>query len=303
MNLNVVVIISFLFLHLYLFGKIGLSDLNKIKVDFFDVGQGSSVLITTQNNCKVLVDTGKNLAFLNGFSKIYPIRNTKIDLLILTHTDYDHIGDFENVFEFFSPDFLLLNNSFKNSQKSKDLKLYSKKTNIVTAFAKKGDVFDLCGLRAYVLNPNLNISKYKNENEKSITILFELNNRTNLLVTGDLEKESKYLDLQFLKEKSQNKFNLYLASHHGSKTSSDHKFLSAYKPLLSFVQAGIDNSYGHPHPEIIKRICQYSQFIFNTQVNGFIRVSLPSYISEKTIERRKLTIETQKGQPMECELE
>lgn len=301
MDLNIVVFLSFLFLHLFVIAKVKPGDLNLVKAEFLDIGQGSSVLLTTKENCKVLIDTGKEMEFLKAYSKIYPVAYTDIDLLILTHSDYDHIGDFENVFKYFSPKFLILNGSFKNTQKSKILKLFSKKSSIFTIYAKKNDRFDICGLKGYVLNPDYRRKKYSNENEKSITILFELNYFTNLLITGDLEEESKYLNLTNLKKRSQNKINLYLASHHGSNTSSDMKFLKVFNPPISFVQAGVDNSYGHPHPEIIDRICDYSSFLFNTQVNGSIRVTLPSYKNERTQERPKLTIETQRGQPKVCE--
>jgi len=301
MDLNIVVFLSFFFLHLFVLAKVKPSSINLSKVDFFDVGQGSSVLISTKENCKILIDTGKKMEFLKAYSKTYPIALTGIDLLILTHSDYDHIGDFENVFNFFEPNFLMLNGSFKNSQKSRSLRLYTKKSSIFTIFAQKGEEFEICGLKGYVLSPDYRFNHYSNENEKSLTILFQLNNFTNLLITGDLERESKFLNLSDLKIRSQNKINLYLASHHGSNTSSDMQFLNAFNPTVSFIQAGINNPYSHPHAEIVNRICLISGSIFNTQVNGSIQVTLPSYIDEKIQRHPKLTIETQRGQPMVCE--
>ncbi len=84
-----------------------------------------------------------------------------------------------------------------------------------------------------------------------------------LLLTGDLQKEGEERTSQNLKKGYYNKkygitpatdYDILKVAHHGSKYSSDIAFLRVVRPELSLISCGRNNWYGHPHPELLKRL-------------------------------------------------
>lgn len=235
-------------------------------VTFLDVGQGDSSVIILPFGKTILIDTGG--LYLSRYNisknKTVPYLNSlgisKIDLLILTHGDYDHIGDTINLLNEIKVDEVLFNNDSFNDTENKIIKVLDKK-NI--RYSKNS--WDFKKIKdLYFLNTKM----YDNENDNSTVVYFTYENFS-FLFTGDASKEREedimenynIKDVSFLK-----------VGHHGSKTSTGSSFIKKINPKYSIISAGENNRYGHPNNEALKNLANSK--IYRTDLDGSIEIKL-----------------------------
>lgn len=96
--------------------------------------------------------------------------------------------------------------------------------------------------------------------------------RFKALFTGDIEGEGENELFVELKERGE-KYDVLKVAHHGSKNSTKEEFLEVISPKASVISCGKDNSYGHPHKELLKRLKLYTEKIFSTMEEGEIRLT------------------------------
>lgn len=288
--------ISILFLILFIFFRLILIYKNSIKetfleITFFDVGQGDSILIKTDNKETFLIDSGRDNSVIYKLEKFLPLFAKNIDYIIATHPDTDHIFGFLSVLSKYKIKNILINDYQKNNDILTELEQKIKKEIDI----EKADKIEAnCGDKIkfknnndsiiYVLSPindNLSINE---SNDNSIVLLFIYNNFS-FLFTGDISKEIEdklFLNIEncfnkedslLIKEKIKN-LTVLKVSHHGSKTSSSEGFLKKIKPEYSIISAGKNNSYGHPTKETLDILNKYSKNILSTIENGDITFSI-----------------------------
>lgn len=247
---------------------------SSLYVYYLDVGQGDSSLIITPHLKEViLIDTGGKLSFdtkLEG-DKSYVSEGTlsllrslginKIDYLILTHGDYDHMGD-----AIYLVNNIKINKVIFNCGEYNDLEkelmevLEQEKINYYTCINE----LDINKNKIYFLNSDI----YDNENDNSNVIYFNFYNN-NFLFMGDagIDKEKYILDNYNLEN-----IDFFKVGHHGSKTSSSKEFVNMINPKYSFVSVGRNNRYGHPNEEVLD-ILRDSK-IYRTDENGTIKLQI-----------------------------
>ena len=238
------------------------------EITMIDVGQGDSILIKLKNNKgNILIDTGGEL--IDGKPK-YDIANNitipylksegidHLDYLILTHGDYDHAGMAINLIKNFKINNLVLNKG-NNSLENKIIKSFNK--NIINI---SSGTIKINNINLIFLN-DLNAH---NENDDSLIIYTNIENK-NILLMGDASKESeKYL----LNTYNLPKMDILKVGHHGSDTSSSKKFIQTVSPNISLISAGKNNIYGHPHQITLKNL--KNSKIFTTKNDGAIKINL-----------------------------
>lgn len=247
---------------------------SSLYVYYLDVGQGDSSLIITPHLKEViLIDTGGKLSFdtkLEG-DKSYVSEGTlsllrslginKIDYLILTHGDYDHMGD-----AIYLVNNIKINKVIFNCGEYNDLEkelmevLEQEKINYYTCINE----LDINKNKIYFLNSDI----YDNENDNSNVTYFNFYNN-NFLFMGDagIDKEKYILDNYNLEN-----IDFFKVGHHGSKTSSSKEFVNMINPKYSFVSVGRNNRYGHPNEEVLD-ILRDSK-IYRTDENGTIKLQI-----------------------------
>ena len=231
-------------------------------VTFLDVGQGDSSVIILPFGKTILIDTGG--LYLSGYNisknKTVPYLNSlgisKIDLLILTHGDYDHIGDAINLLNEIKVDEVLFNNDSFNDNENKIIKVLDKK-NI--KYSKNS--WDLKKIEdLYFLNTKM----YDNENDNSNVIYTELNGyKFMFMADAGIDKEKDILDKYNISG-----IDILKIGHHGSKTSSSKYFINEIKPKYSIISVGENNRYGHPNNEVLKNLANSK--IYRTDLDGSI---------------------------------
>ncbi len=245
------------------------------KESFFialDVGQGDSGLLYN-NNESILIDTGglyyKDISH-ETINMLKSLGIRKLNTLILTHGDYDHMGESVNLVNNFKVEKVIFNCGPYNDLEKALIKVLDKKKIKYYSCINELNIDDK---KLYFLQTK----EYDNENDNSNVIYTELNGYK-LLFTGDAsittEKEilSKYNlpDIDVLK-----------VGHHGSRTSSSIEFIDEINPKYSIISVGKNNRYGHPNKEVLENL--NNSKIYRTDEDGSIMFK---------IKNNKLNVET-----------
>ena len=245
---------------------------NSINVYYLDVSQGDSSLIAYKNR-NILIDTGgiKDRTVSNGTIKLLnSLGYAKIDYLILTHGDYDHMGDTLNVIENIKVKKVIFNCGEYNDLEKDLIKTLNKKK--IKYFSCINEI----KLDKYSFK-FLNTGTYDNENDSSSVIYSELNSYK-FMFMGDASTER---EKDILEKYRINNIDFIKVGHHGSKTSSDKKFIDEIKPKYSIISVGKNNRYGHPNKEVLNKLDDSK--IYRTDQDGSIMFK---------IKNNKLKIET-----------
>ncbi|ANU24479.1 MBL fold metallo-hydrolase [Planococcus donghaensis] len=239
------------------------NDKEVMHVHYIDVGQGDSTLIEVEG-FSLLIDAGnwKSTEVID-YLKQQEIKN--IDIVVGTHPDADHIGQLAQVIgEFDVGEVWMSGNSSSSATFINALQaIEASGTEYVEP--RTGDVFDVGSLQIEVLHPS-EISGATNEESVSLKMTY---GEIEFIFTGDagVREEQEMIDSSI----DLNAEILHLG-HHGSNTSTSLAFLKAVTPEIAIYSAGADNSYGHPHAEVIAAVENAGAEVYGTDVNGTIVV-------------------------------
>ena len=230
------------------------------EVHFLDVGQGDSTLIRIKNK-NILIDTGGNINFNISKNVLIPYFRSsgvkKIDYLILTHGDYDHMGEAINLVENFKVEKVIFNCGPYNDLENELIEVLDKKKIKYYSYIKE---LNIDNNKLHFLQTK----EYDNENENSNVIYMELNGYK-FMFMGDagVEKEKDILE-----KYNVSKIDVLKIGHHGSKTSSDKNFIDEMNPKYSVISVGKNNRYGHPNKEVLNNLDNSK--IYRTDQDGSI---------------------------------
>ncbi len=239
-----------------------------LTVAFLDIGQGDSIFIQSPAGRQVLIDGGVDRDVLAQLARVMPFFDRSIDVMIATHPDKDHIGGLPYVFEQYDID-MVLDPGLEADTEGYDFyaDMRDQEKDVIYREARRGQVIDLGG-GAYlrILYPDKDMDGAEDTNSASIVTQL-IYGETEVMLTGDApdETESYLVSID-----SHLKSDILKAGHHGSKTSTSQEFLDAVDPDYTIISAGKDNSYGHPHKEVIDRLVAASTTILETFEEGTI---------------------------------
>jgi competence protein ComEC len=246
----------------------------RLHVAFLDVGQGDAVLITTPDGRQVLVDGGPSpVALTYALGKEMPFWDRSMDLIVLTHSDADHITGLQEVLERFHVD-----NWLENGYPDDDI-VYAKcqsllnNAGVARHIALAGDRYDLGqGLTLEVLHPPRDRMPGADASANDTSIVVRLQwNEASVLLTGDIEAKAESLLLQSGTSLAS---DLLKVAHHGSNGSSTVEFLQAVSPSYAVISAGSENRFGHPHQDVLERLTALEQVqVLRTDQHGTIELS------------------------------
>ncbi|WP_107926933.1 MBL fold metallo-hydrolase [Lysinibacillus parviboronicapiens] len=234
-------------------------------VHFIDVGQGDSILIESPNGKTMLVDGGVKGAGQHIVSYLHELGVKKLDIVVATHPDADHIGGLIPVLNSIDIEQFYDSGKIHTSQTFEDMLTLIDTKNIPYNVPKTGDHIMLDEkIDVTVLNANETAS---DNNDASIVLKLTYGD-ISFLLTGDagvaLEKEMLAQDV---------KATVLKAGHHGSNTSSSQSFIQAVHPEVTILSYGKDNKYGHPHVEVVERLQAIGSKIYATAETGSVIVS------------------------------
>lgn len=238
---------------------------SKLTVSFIDVGQGDSIFIQAPSGKTMLIDAGTPEMGSKVVDYIKSQGINKIDIIIATHPHSDHIGGLPAVIKNFEIGKIYAPKvthttktyeNFLNAVKDKGLKIIA---------AKAGMDLDLGeGITAKMLAPNS--EEYNNLNNYSVVVKVTYKNNS-FLFTGDAEEESEQ---EMLAKGYDLKADVLKVGHHGSNTSTTPAFLKAVNPKYAVISVGKNNTYGHPHKEVMERLKSLNITVYRTDECGTV---------------------------------
>ena len=275
-----IIILYYLFIYLFLYNKRNIYILiiliihkfypyinSNLEVTYLDVGQGDSTFIKfPHNQSNILIDTGGlvNSDYYVTISKTIPYLKskgiTKIDCLILTHGDYDHMGETINLINNFKVSNVIFNcGNYNSLEKELILALNNKKINYVSCIKK------------LKINKTsfqfLNTREYNNENDDSNVIYFEYYYKFLFMGDAGTKKENDIIEKYNL-----NNIDFIKIGHHGSNTSSSKEFINEINPKYSLISVGKNNKYGHPNQSVLDTL--KNSKIYRTDEDGSIEIKV-----------------------------
>lgn len=243
-------------------------------VTFLNVGQGDSILITTPGKKNILIDGGSIpkewSTFDAGKMVVVPYLRKKgikkLDLVVATHPDIDHIGGLISVLENIHVSAFLDSGTISTTQTYEQLLKLVKKKNIKYKITEQGTLEIDPPIKFDILSPISNT--FSNDpNNNSIVIRLEYG-KISFLFTADIGELAETLYVKKYGERL--KSTVLKVPHHGGTNSSSIPFLNCVMPEVSIISCGRYNPFGHPSGEILKRIERMNTSIYRTDKNGTI---------------------------------
>lgn len=237
-----------------------------------DVGQGDSLFIVTPSGKQILVDGGPDLSTLSHLSTLMPFTDRTIDLVVLTHSDADHITALPEVLRRYDVETILLSGSLGHSGRVDALlaALQAADTQVLIANPAEDLVLgDGVVLDVVWPTPEAVSQSTLSKNNLSVVVRV-LYKEHQILLTGDIEKRAEDA---ILATGAEVRADVLKVAHHGSKTSTSTGFLLAVQPELAIISVGKDNQYGHPSAQVIDRLRYFDIPIKTTAELGVVSLS------------------------------
>lgn len=244
-----------------------------VEVVFLDIGQGDSILIKTKYHQNILIDAGPDAKVLDRLGRNLSFAGNKLDLVIATHPDADHVAGLVDVVKRYQVDLVLEPGIVHRTGVYQVLEDIIARQKIPQRWVESRQRYDLGdNLWLDILYPNVSFVGQELADTNSASIVAKLSDgEVDYLFTGDATTEveqqivgdyGSYLQSEVLK-----------VGHHGSHTSSSDLFLNIVKPAAAVIQSGRNNRYGHPAPLVLNRLKKRQIPVLRNDERGDIRMA------------------------------
>ncbi|MCA9380433.1 MBL fold metallo-hydrolase [Candidatus Dojkabacteria bacterium] len=231
-----------------------------------DVGQGDAFLLQTVDKKYVLIDGGPSSNLIDVMADYMPFWQNRLDLVIATHGDSDHIGGLVELSERYDIEAFIYNGESKNTLIFEELMKNISFDGVDISIAQSGEEIRVgCCMEIDILWPgSINI---EDSNDRSVSIIAKYQD-FEIYMAGDLgykyeEKITNNLgvDIEVMK-----------ISHHGSRTSTSTKVVDNIRPQITLISAGKDNKFGHPHREVLDLLDKNNIIQYRTDIQGTVSI-------------------------------
>lgn len=236
-----------------------------LEIHFIDVGQADATLIMCDGEA-MLIDAADN----DSGSQVQLYLNKQnvksLKYVIGTHPDADHIGGLDVILYKFDCETLIMPDVSADTATYRDVIETMQVREVVNTLPIVGDTYLLGDATFTIVGP---VDTYDDRNNNSICILIE-HGDNEFLFTGDASEEAEkdILELGLNVDA-----DVYKVAHHGSSSSSTKYFLEEVTPKYAVISCGEDNSYGHPHAEVLNNLRMMGVRVFRTDEQGSVVVT------------------------------
>jgi len=251
-----------------------LSKLHFLEVNFFDIGQGDAIFIETPQKHQILIDGGPGSAILEKLGENLAFWDRSIDLIILTHPEYDHLAGLIEVLKRYKIENILWTGVVRDTAEYEEWQrlIEEEKSKIYIAKNSQKITWSRFDIDQYIeiLYPleNLEGKELKDSNNTSVVAKLAIG-KNSFLFTGDIYKSA---ERELIKKGASLDSDILKVGHHGSKTSTSEEFLKMVTPKIAIISIGKDNRYGHPHQEVLEILTKYGIKILRTDLDGDIKI-------------------------------
>ncbi len=244
----------------------------RLHVYFLDVGQGDSILVVTPRGRQVLIDGGPDQQdVMRVLSETLGRGDRSLDLVVLTHLDADHSRGLIEVLESYDVGAVLAGREAPSASMYPQWHSALNRSGMEALPVYEGFGIQLePGVTMEVLNPASDSSGTVDPNDDGLVVRLSYGS-TSFLLTADIEADA---EKQLASRGAGLASTVLKVPHHGSKTSSTAGFLERVDPALAVISAGRDNSFGHPHASVVRRLEERlgPGSVFRTDRDGTVEV-------------------------------
>ena len=248
---------------------------NTLTVHFMDVGHGDATLITCGQHA-MLVDCGKNIKGRMVSDYVREQGIERLDYLILTHPDNDHIGGAPVILEDFRIENILVSSYAKASSEYELLKSTLEQNNLETRVPVPGEEYTLGEAVFTILGP---VEVFEDSNNSSIVFRLDFGERS-FLFAGDQEKKAEKALLNQMTANAETGELIYKnlqadvlkVGHHGKNDACGKKFLAAVDPEYAVISCGPDEGDIEPEEKLLERLYDSETTVLRTDEQGTIIV-------------------------------
>lgn len=264
----------------------------RLSVTFLDVGQGDAAVVTFPRGAMMLVDSGGHLQFKNdeqadmsedvfvedhisiAEAAVAPYlwsRGIKrLDLIVASHADTDHIEGFADIVRSFAIGAALVGLLPEEDERFNLFRQALNEAGVPLRVMNRGTGFELDGVRVAVLAPFADETGARRyTNNQSLVLKLIYGNRS-FLLTGDIERK---VEERLLAAGDDLRADVLKVAHHGSQTSSTEVFLRHVMPQYAVISVAAPSPFGHPHAGVMERLQQTGARILPTGDCGAITIS------------------------------
>jgi competence protein ComEC len=264
----------------------------RLHLDFLDVGQGDSILVTFPDGRHLLIDGGgqakygdpQNAPAADATSFRSEERNIgeavvseylwhrgigTVEMVLATHSDTDHMDGLNAVVRNFSVQTALVGTTPATDQDFVTLSNTLREHGVALHQVRRNDVLRFGPTTVGFLWPSENLASDTSANNQSVVIKLTQGSRS-FLLTGDIEQP---IEQRLSADPASLACDVLKVAHHGSRTSSSEEFLAASHPSVAVISVGLTSIFGHPHPEVVERLKAHGVRTMTTGRSGTISIS------------------------------
>ena len=248
-----------------------------LRLTVFDVGQGDAQLLEMPDRSTLQIDAGGIPFGSSGFDigarvlapALWARGIRRIDRLLLTHGDPDHIGGARSVVDDFGPATIWEGISVGRHIPMRELLAHAREREAALQQKTAGGQFESGGVRIRVLHPPAADWERRGVRNDDSVVLEVLYGDVAILLTGDIGAD---IERAILPQLTAAKIRILKVAHHGSRTSSSTELLEGWRPDIAIISCGRGNTFGHPAPEVIERLKSVGAEIYRTDLDGQVTV-------------------------------
>lgn len=235
-----------------------------VTIKFIDVGQGEAILIALPEKT-MLIDAGPTGSAPKISQVLHELGREKIDYLIATHPDEDHIGGMADVISSTQIGTIYAPNKTNNTATYRKFLTAIQNNNLQITLAEAGAIIDQTNdYKIEILWPTKD-ANFPDTNDYSIIIKLTVGNKT-FLFTGDAPTSA-------ILQSNPGHIDVLKLSHHGSRTGTNEQMVRKLSPTYAVISYALDNSYGHPMQSVLNALHKHSVEIWGTGANGTITIT------------------------------
>lgn len=247
---------------------------------YIDVDQGDATLLQGED-FTILIDSGRH----DGDEVVPYLQSVgvkEIDLLVGSHPHADHIGQMPEVLDSFPVKEVWMSGAETTSKVYEDALDAIIESEAAFHIPRAGESFTIGSAQIDILHPS-SVDEDLNNSSIGMKVTYK---EQSFLFTGDAETSAENEMLASGNLES----DIFKIAHHGSDTSNSEAFIEAIDPEIAIYSAGADNSYGHPHQEVLNRLQQMNINVYGTIENGTVIIQSDGsdYLVEKGVKNRKI---------------
>ena len=238
---------------------------SELKIYYLNVGQADSILIQNEGQ-NMLIDAGNNADGENIVEFLQSLNISKIDFLVGTHPHEDHIGGLDDIINNFDIGTIYMPKVATTTKTFEDVLDAIQAKSLFVTTPEIGKSFNMGSANFQILSAG---TDEEDLNSCSIVLKLTFGNLA-YLFTGDEETVNEE---QMISSGYDLSADVLKVAHHGSNTSTSEEFLNKVSPKIAIIMVGKENSYGHPHSEILNRLNDRNIKIYRTDTDGTILIT------------------------------